>query len=73
MSRPALPLATIVAAPCLSFGPLFVAIGFANQSVLDHACLLGGAVMVGAGLSAMFAVTARLDRRVAALEERLPR
>jgi hypothetical protein len=59
----------ILAAPCLSFGPLFIAIGAENKSLLEHFLVMGGAVMLGLGLSALLTLTAKIEHRLAALQE----
>ena len=50
---------------------LFIALGAQNQSVLDHLLVMAGAVMLGAGLSAQFALTFKIERRLAAWQENL--
>ena len=61
----------ILAIPCLSFGPLFIAVGAENKSVLEHLLVFAGAVMIGAGLAALFSLASRIEQRMAALQEQL--
>jgi hypothetical protein len=59
-----------VVIPCLSFGPLLVAIGRDGRSVPDHLCLMGGAVMLGVGLVGLYITVVWLDQRLAEIVKR---
>lgn len=61
----------ILAVPCVSFGPLFMALGAGTRPVLEHSLLMAGAVMIGAGLSALFILALKIERRIAALQEQI--
>jgi hypothetical protein len=60
-------LITIIAVPCLSFGPLFFVMGNqTGKSPLDTGILMLGALMLSAGLLAILILLLKIDKQISA-------
>jgi len=65
-------LITIIAVPCLSFGPLFFVMGNqTGKSPLDTGIMMLGALMLSAGLLAILILLLKIDKQISSRQSEM--